>query len=101
MQKILKDFKRLKKTTKDFKGLGKTAKDFKGLQKNDKHCQRYLSKLFRTIRQLYFFKNWAIQTISSKPENNNTTIRQYKKRYVEGCACAGAALKIGETGIKN
>ena len=80
-------------TTKEFEGLKKILKDYKSNKKNDKDCQRYLSKLFRTIRQLYFFKNWAILTISSKPENNNTTIRQYKKRYVEGCACAGAALK--------
>ena len=55
----------------------KTAKDI------------YLSYL----EQLNLFKNWAIQTISSKLGNNDT-IQQNKKRYVEGCACAGAALKI-------
>ena len=59
-----------------------------------KDCKRLkqVSKSFRTIRQLYFFKNRAIKKFSSKPE----TIQQQnktKKRYVEGCACAGAALK--------
>ena len=103
MQKILR-LQKLKKTSKDFKGLEKTAKDIKGLQKilkdykrikkNDKDCQRYLSKLFRTIRQLYFSNNWAIQTVSPKLETtiqyNNTTT---KKRSLEGCASTGAALK--------
>ena len=85
MQKILKDFKRLKKTTKNFTGLErlqKILKDYKRMTKTAKDI--YLSYL----EQLNLFKNWAIQTISSKPENNNN-----KKRYLEGCACAGAALK--------
>ena len=86
MQKILR-LQKLKKTSKDFKGLEKTAKDIKGLQKilkyhkrikkNDKDCQRYLSKLFRTALPFQKLGNTDNFIETGKQQNNKTTIQQY------------------------
>ena len=58
-------------------------------------CKRFLrtaEDCKRFLRITKFERDWK-KMISLKPANNNT-IQQTKKRYLEGCACAGAALKI-------